>query len=183
MFEQLKKLKDPDSLVSLVLGIAIVAVIAILIVNYVKGRAPVPQGEITTQTEQQQDATGSANLPGTHEVTAGETLWSIAEKTIGSGYNWVDIAKANNLSDPNMITAGQKLSIPNVTKIEPGQISAAAVEVKRPTDGKYTVQKGDSLWSVSVKIYGTGYRWADIAKLNNLAEPDKIFSGNVLNLP
>jgi nucleoid-associated protein YgaU len=182
MIDQIKKLTNPDSLVSLFLGIAVVVVTGMLIFNYAKNK----QTEVTQvpTSQEQQNATASASLPATHVVQSGETLWSIAESTIGSGYNWIDIAKENKLTDPNDISAGEKLTIPNVTKIVPGQeVSSASVEVKRPADGKYTVQKGDSLWSISVAIYGTGYRWTEIATLNKLENPGVIYSGTVLTLP
>ncbi len=181
MVEQLKKLTNPDSLVSLFLGLAVVVVIGVMIVNYVKGKQAPATKDQTTET--QQNATTSGTLPATYTVESGETLWSIAEKTIGSGYNYVDIAEANKLMNPNQISAGETLTIPNVPKREPGQVSSASVETHRPADGKYTVQKGDSLWSISVAVYGTGYRWSEIATLNKLEDPGLIFSGNVLMLP
>ncbi len=183
MVEQLKKkLTNPDSLISLFLGLAVVGVIAVLIFNYVKERKGPGSVSQPGATSEQQTATGSS-LPTTYTVTEGETLWTIAAKIVGSGYNWVDIADANKLTDPNTIEVGQKLAIPSMTKREPGQIANANVKVKRPADGKYTVKKGDSLWTISLEVYGTGYRWPEIAKLNNLAEPNTIFTGNVLNLP
>lgn len=180
MVQQLKsKLTNPDSLVSLFLGFAVVAVIGIMIVNYVNDRRTAnTQAEKDKQSEQ--TATGSAS---TYTVSAGDTLWSIAVKTIGSGYNWVDIRDANKLSNPDAIEAGQTLAIPKVAKREPGQIESAAVVVNRPADGKYTVKRGDSLWSISVAVYGTGFRWTEIAKANTLANPDIIHAGNVLTLP
>lgn len=182
MVEQLKKrLSNPDSLVSLFLGVAVVVVIGVLIFNYVKER----QATATPKTDDkkaEQNATGSATVT-TYTVKAGETLWSIAQATIGSGYNWVDVRDANKLASPDRIEVGQQLTIPAVAKREAGQIASATVEVKRPADGKYTVQKGDSLWNISVATYGTGFRWTEIAKANNITNPNLIFTGNVLTLP
>lgn len=182
MIEQLKKkFNNPDSIVSLFLGVAVVIVIGVMIFNYARGKQAT---EVTNQEQMKagQNATGSANSTS-HTVVAGETLWSIAVNTIGSGYNWVDIQTANKITDPDTITVGQQLTIPKVAKREPGQIASAQVETKRPADGKYTVQKGDSLWNISVTVYGTGFRWTEIAQANNLSNPDIIFTGNVLTLP
>jgi nucleoid-associated protein YgaU len=185
MFEDLKKqLSNPDSLVSLFLGLAVVVVTIVLIVNYVKEkRAGSVPTQADTNTVQQQQATGSATLPGSYTVVAGDTLWSIAEKYFSSGYNWVDIAQANKLTDANDITVGQMLTIPSVPKRDAGQVSSTTMEVKKPVSNTYTVKHGDTLWAISLEIYGTGYRWADIATLNKLANPNVIHSGNVLQLP
>ena len=119
MSEQLKKLTNPDTLVSLFLGLSVFIVAAIMVTNIIGAR----KNEKTTQEKKanEQQAQNQQKLPATYTVVSGDTLWSIAEKTIGSGYNYVDIAAANKLSDANSITEGQKLSIPNVAKKEPGQ--------------------------------------------------------------
>ncbi|MEK7127548.1 MAG: LysM peptidoglycan-binding domain-containing protein, partial [Patescibacteria group bacterium] len=117
---------------------------------------------------------------------AGETLWSIAERYYTSGYNWADIAKANGLADANRIVVGQKLTIPNV---EVKQAVVSTVEVtpvvtQSAISGEtYAVIKGDSLWSISVRSYGDGYRWKGIATANKLVNPRLIHAGNVLLIP
>jgi nucleoid-associated protein YgaU len=58
-----------------------------------------------------------------------------------------------------------------------GQASSAS------TDKQYTVVKGDSLWAISVKRYGNGYRWVEIARMNNLKNPNVIHPGNTLMMP
>ncbi len=49
----------------------------------------------------------------------------------------------------------------------------------------YTVTKGDSLWKISKKLYGTGTRWEEIYELNKdiLSDPDRIDIDQVLKLP
>jgi nucleoid-associated protein YgaU len=44
-------------------------------------------------------------------VEAGETLFTIARKVLGNGYKYEDIAKDNNISDPDILITGQKLVI------------------------------------------------------------------------
>jgi nucleoid-associated protein YgaU len=39
-------------------------------------------------------------------------LWAIAKKYYGDGNKYTEIAKANNISNPNVISVGQKLLIP-----------------------------------------------------------------------
>jgi nucleoid-associated protein YgaU len=51
------------------------------------------------------------------------------------------------------------------------------------SDATYTVVKGDTLWDISVRAYGDGYRWVDIASENDLVNPNLIHAGNVFVLP
>lgn len=47
-----------------------------------------------------------------YTVVHGDTLWSIAVRTYGDGYKWVNIAKANKLMNPGVIHAGNVLTLP-----------------------------------------------------------------------
>ncbi len=121
------------------------------------------------------------SLPTTHTVADNENLWTIAEKYYQSGYNWVTLAKENNLNNPDYLQAGQVLNIPKAEIIKPesGEISSAAVEPPKT----YTVVAGDSLWDIAVRELGDGYAWSKIANANNLVDPNLIHPGNVLTLP
>ncbi len=50
---------------------------------------------------------------------------------------------------------------------------------------KYTVEKNDTLQKISKKFYGTTKKWPKIfqANKNTLRTPDKLYSGQVLNIP
>ncbi|QFU10127.1 LysM domain/BON superfamily protein [Rhodobacteraceae bacterium THAF1] len=60
----------------------------------------------------QDDADG--DLPTTHTVEKGDSLWKIAEATLGDGARYQEIFEANKpmLSDPDKIYPGQVLRIP-----------------------------------------------------------------------
>ena len=143
----------------------------------------------------------------TYTVVAGDNLWSIAEKTYQSGYKWVDIAKANHLTDPSDIHAGNKLVLPKVTPevatiskpqekvtifITPTKLPLPSVTstpmpevfAQKINGATYTIVAGDSLWTIAVRAYGDGYRWPDIAKANSLQNnPGLIHSGNKIKIP
>jgi nucleoid-associated protein YgaU len=55
------------------------------------------------------------NEPTFHTVQKGDTLWAIAEKTMGNGAHYTKIFEANKpmLSDPDKIYPGQNLRIPS----------------------------------------------------------------------
>ncbi len=48
---------------------------------------------------------------------------------------------------------------------------------------KYTVLEGDTLWSIAESSYKDGYKWADIAKANNLQNAERIEKDQVLTIP
>lgn len=49
----------------------------------------------------------------TYIVEKGDSLWEIAVSAYGDGFNWVKIAKENNLTNPDIIHAGNILKLPN----------------------------------------------------------------------
>jgi nucleoid-associated protein YgaU len=175
-----QSLDSPDSYVSLALGLAVILVVGMITFNYFKAKM---QSTTKSETEQAQQKEETVLLPSTYTVKAGDTLWSIAENFYNSGYNWVDIQKANTLNNPNYVEEGQVLQIPDVKPIvPPGDISATSATAQA-VPKTYTVVKGDNLWKIAVSVYGNGYKWVEIAQTNKLVRPNIIHAGNVLTLP
>ena len=174
-----KKLDLPESYVSITLGFLVILVAGILTYNYfVKGQVQ-KTAEIERRAEEQKTAEEKPELPAAYTVAEGDTLWKIAEKHYQSGYNWVTVATANNLSNPDNLEVGQKLTVPQAEKIvPPGEILATTAPPK-----EYTVSRGDSLWKIAEREYGTGYAWTRISEYNNLVNPNIIHPGNLLKLP
>jgi len=54
-----------------------------------------------------------------------------------------------------------------------------------PEGGFHTVEKGDTLWAISKQTLGDGARYMEIFEANRpmLADPDKIYPGQVLRIP
>ena len=183
----LKKIKINESTISMVLGVAVLLVTAGLIINYFKN---INKEAITDQAaqinqEQVTELPGEPNLdnlPLNYEVQANDNLWKIAEKFYGSGYNWVDIVKENSIQNPDILNTGTVLVIPQAEVIMP-EVIAQTVFGKTIDESSYTVKKGDHLWGIAVRAYGDGFRWPEIAKENNIENPDVIEIGMVLSLP
>jgi nucleoid-associated protein YgaU len=178
----LKTIKLNESTISMVLGIIVVLIVGSLVVSYIKNR----QGSVPDELIQQNNSIEKSVK--THKVAAGENLWIIAEKYYNDGFAWVDIATENKLANASEIEEGQELVIPELEK------ENTEVADDKPTDQEittsesisettYVVQKGDNLWNIAVRAYGDGYRWTEIAKNNNLANPNLIHGGNKLVLP
>jgi len=175
----LKNIKLNEESISMVLGAIVIVIVGILIVNYFKDK-----GENGTITETSSE-TSQAEETKIHTVTKGETLWSIAEDSYGSGYNWVDIKSANSLKTET-IEIGQKLTIPSVSPKQPTSTKKVATimsEGQTISGSTYTVVKGDTLWNIAVRAYGDGYKWTSIVKANKLIHPNIIHIGDVLVLP
>ncbi len=65
-------------------------------------------------------------------------------------------------------------------------VVTATVEPERPakeTPKTYTVKEGDSLWLIAKKQLNDGSKYTEIAKLNNLKNPNLLIPGQVLQLP
>jgi nucleoid-associated protein YgaU len=48
-----------------------------------------------------------------HEVVSGDTLSAIAKKYLDNAGKYMEIAKFNNISNPDVIKVGQEIKIPN----------------------------------------------------------------------
>lgn len=81
--------------------------------------------------------------------------------------------------------AQKTISTPTSTPVSTsGKTALVNGELRGEIKGNtYTVQKGDYLWEIAQRVYGDPYRWVDIAKANDLSNPDLIYSGNVFRLP
>ena len=203
--KQASENKLSENIGSIILGFVVVLILGGFLLNVFRGN----KGEVGESGETGEQTAETAS--NTYTVQAGDTLWLIAERETGSGFNWQAIADANNLESADDIEEGMELVIPEVTgetiaeaeptvtemtepTAEPTVTKAAEITVapttapeittpRQPTEDEYTVQHGDSLWKIAVAEYNDGYKWVEIARANNLDNPDIIHAGNVLTLP
>ena len=170
----------PSSYLSLLYGVLTVIVIFVLIFIGSKIISQKSKGQISDSGATVARQEIKENI---YTVSQGDSLWKISEKYYGDGFKWVDIAKANNIFNPDSIDVGQKIAVPVVAKSVKVENQTIETGTKEITGNKYTVQKGDDLWNIAVRKYADGYKWTEIAKVNNLSNPSIIHSGNVLILP
>lgn len=107
----------------------------------------------------------------TYVVEPGDTLSGIARR---HGTDVASLVEVNGIADPNMLSIGQQLRLPR------GARSAVAAPAAPSDGGAYTIQPGDTLWSLS-------RRWSTtpeaIARLNGIQDPSRISIGQRLTRP
>lgn len=96
-----------------------------------------------------------------HVVQRGENLFRIA---LHYGLTTEELAQLNGITNPNSIQVGQRLLVPVQGSTLP-QV--------------HTVQPGETLQSIG-NLYGISVE--TLASLNNLADPNSLYIGQVLNL-
>ncbi len=104
---------------------------------------------------------------GTHVVRSGETLSEIADR---EGTTVRALVDANGIKNPNVIIAGQSLTIPGGTS--PSGSSASS--------SSYVVKSGDTLGDLAHR-FGTTSK--AIAAANGISNPNLIVVGRKLNMP
>lgn len=116
----------------------------------------------------------SNNGQSSYTVQSGDTLSGIASQF---GMNYSQLAQINNIANPNQIYVGQVL-----------QLRAAAVNhtTTTPTNSNantgassYTVQSGDTLSGIASQF---GMSYSQLAQINNIANPNRIYVGQVLRV-
>lgn len=64
------------------------------------------------------------------------------------------------------------------------QTESAAPDVTADNlPGKYTVREGDTLFTIAQQYYKDGSKFTKLAETNNLANPDEVEAGQVLDIP
>lgn len=105
---------------------------------------------------------------GTYVVRPGDTLSAIAGR---HGVSVRELARANGITDPNRVFAGQRLTVPG------GGGGAAPAA---PSARTHTVQPGETLSSIAAR-HGTSVR--AIVDANGIANPNRVVVGTRLTIP
>lgn len=188
----LSRIKFTESYTSLILGAIVVLIVGILFILFAKGGKNSLTSSIKDVITGDKQAAQDANTSSTYTVKPGDDLWTISENVYKNGFKWQEIAKANKLKNPGLIYSGDKLIIPTITqavqkeiaeKVTEGKITSEIINNNSITANDYTVIKGDNLWDIAVRAYGDGFKWPEIAKANNLANPSIIHPGNIFKIP
>jgi LysM repeat protein len=118
-------------------------------------------------------------VTATHVVTRGESLASIAAQY---GMTVDQLAALNNISNPNMIYAGQVLTVNTAVSAAPAVPPPAAPPAPAASTASTThvVQPGEHLSSIA-RQYGVS--WLALAQANNITDPNRVLVGQTLIIP
>ncbi len=166
----------------------LVVIFSLLTLNWVAAQEVTP--EVTEDTSAVQPLavtqaptaapTQAAANEVTYTVKPGETLFRIALRyhtTVQA------LAEANKITNPALIYAGQILKIPGAAATPTPAPAATliptstAIPVETTT---YTVQRGDTLFRIAVRLHSTV---TQLVSLNNLSNPNLIYVGQILKVP
>jgi nucleoid-associated protein YgaU len=141
-----------------------------------------------------------------YTVQSGETLYQIAAKRLGNGNLWRELARQNSdrVDVNGNVRAGVKIRVPlreqaarSASSTPARQAGAPSASPPRqahpqaqptrpspaPAHTTYTVQRGDTLGTISQRVLGTSRRWREIARLNGIEDEDHLVVGRVLKIP
>jgi nucleoid-associated protein YgaU len=140
-----------------------------------------------------------------HTVQRGETFSSISKAVYGDARYYNQIAQANPKINPNRLRPGTVITIPDISQVKSGgqkssssdkpdgassadSAPAPAAKPAAPLDSQtqYRVVANDSLYRISVRLYGSGEEIDHLYELNKaVIGPDraKLKVGMVLKLP
>ena len=95
-----------------------------------------------------------------HIVQSGDTYWNISQKY---GINFRELLSLNNANENSMLRIGDKVILPSTIK-----------------NTLYTVQKGDTYWTVSQKF---NVNFTELLKLNGANDKSYLDIGQVIKIP
>lgn len=135
----------------------------------------------------------------THTIQKGETFSSISKAVYGDSRYYEQIAQANPKINPNRLRPGTVINLPDAAEVKSSSKpeakpaatasdSAKPAPAASPIDSQksYRVVAGDSLYKISVHLYGSSEEVDNIYALNKDAiGPDKarLKLGMVLKIP
>ncbi|MEW2078090.1 LysM peptidoglycan-binding domain-containing protein [Streptomyces sp. NPDC013433] len=166
----------------------------------VPGPSPAEQS-----AEQGQEAVGSQPAGPSRTVQPGESLWSIAERELGDGERWREIAALNEgrtmpdgqvFQSTSFLQPGWQLQMPEITAAADGlhvQLTGQASTASDESERVVTVHEGDYLSKIAQEEIGDAGQWQELFDANQgkpqpdglpaITDPDVIYAGQQITVP
>ena len=120
--------------------------------------APAPASKTLTEVAP------SASIGREYTIKSGDTLEGIARAELGDGQRWKQIVEMNPGLDPKSLKIGKKIMLPVGASAGSGVAKPANADSPAAAGNSYTVQKGDTLFGIARKVYGSATD-ADIKRI------------------
>lgn len=153
-----------------VLGIMSVLIIGLIISQFQMHSKY--QKIIESLSQESIPASGSVKQQDTRIAALENKLSQVEEKvdTVIEQFDWGDVSSSNT-------TPAVSSTTPAVSSTTTGTSSQGGKYMK------YTVQKGDTLWSLSVKFFGNGQKSNELMQINGFSSPSDLKSGQTILVP
>lgn len=173
---------------------------------HIPGQARAPQ-----TAEPGQASVPSANTPASRssytvrETRPADSLWGIAERELGDGERWREVASLNEgrvMSDGQVFRAnsflqpGWQLKMPDATATAGGvrtQLGGSPTASTQESEHAVTVHLGDYLSKIAEEELGDGDKWPELFEasegkpqphgLPEITDPDVIYAGQQITVP
>lgn len=132
--------------------------------------------------------------PRWHTVSEGETLYAIAERYLGNGSRWPELARLNSsrVSDEGGVRTGVRLRLPGSSR-DP-RAKPTRPSPTEPTSGpnagtretiEYVVKRGEVFSQLAQRFMGTVRRQEELLELNasRIDDPDDLRAGMTILIP
>lgn len=120
----------------------------------------------------QAEKTGNS---GVYVIQAGDSLGKISTKIYGTAQRWMELAQANNISDPRKIFPGDELSFELIGDSAARFAKALSTVITK----EVVVSHGDTLASLAKQVLGPKASWKQLYAYNKakISNPNRIFVG------
>lgn len=186
-------LRFGESYTSLLLGIVVVIVSALLFIAFFNGRSTLPessmQEQISATNTQDEKLAKTLPLTITPEVEVSVTPTRVPTNTPTPTMK-PTVTPTMTPKPTNTPTPTAKPTVKATATLVPTKMPTSTPtpitnsNTQQPITGtSYTTMSGDSLWSIAERVYKDGYKWSEIAKANKLENPNVLYVGTKLTLP
>lgn len=155
------------------------------------GRWLIEAGKVLTKPNQRVRIdmlqSGSAEVASRAEVDFVIDMPAIAEPVVTAEAGQTTVPAATPATDnpAPADTAAQPAAEADPAIPTMVAVSVGSVDDQRFAAGKAIIRRGDNLWTIARRVYGEGIKYTTIYEANTgqIRDPDRIYPGQVFNLP